>query len=177
MCNKAILENGRPLESVPNQYKTQEMCGKAADNYAHVLKFVLDSYKTRPICIETFKNYPSTLLFVPESYKTQKMCDKAADTCFAFDSVFDWLKTQEIWDKAADNYAHTLKVVPDWYKTEKKCLMKLLMIILQYNLFLNAEQMCNKALNACFFFYFILFLIDIRLKKSVMKQLMIVWQH
>ena len=65
------------------------MCGKATDNYAHVLKFVLDHYKTRPICIETFKNYPSAILFVPKCYKTQKMCDKAVDTCFVFDSVFD----------------------------------------------------------------------------------------
>ena len=89
MCNKAILENGGPLESVTNQYKTQEMFGKATDNYAPVLKFVLDHYKTRPICIETFKNYPSTIPFVPKCYKTQKMCDKAVDTCFVFDSVFD----------------------------------------------------------------------------------------
>ena len=32
--------------------------------------------------------------------------------------------------------------------------MKLLMIILlQYNLFLNAQQMCNKAVNTCFFLF------------------------
>ena len=35
MCNRAILENGGMLESVPNQYKTQEMCNKAVDNYAY----------------------------------------------------------------------------------------------------------------------------------------------
>ena len=32
MCNKAILENGGTLESVPDQYKTRKMCDKAVVN-------------------------------------------------------------------------------------------------------------------------------------------------
>ena len=31
----------------------------------------------------------SAIQIVPKCYKTQKMCDKAVDTCFVFDSVFD----------------------------------------------------------------------------------------
>ena len=45
LCNKAILEDGGTLASVPNQYKTQEMCNKAFDNHVHALKFVPDPYK------------------------------------------------------------------------------------------------------------------------------------
>ena len=37
MCDKAILENGRMLESVLDWYKTQEMCDKADDNYIDAL--------------------------------------------------------------------------------------------------------------------------------------------
>ena len=45
LCNKAILKDGGTLESVPNQYKTQEMRNKAVGNYVHALKFVPDPYK------------------------------------------------------------------------------------------------------------------------------------
>ena len=31
MWNRVILENSEMLETVPNQYKTQEMCNKAVD--------------------------------------------------------------------------------------------------------------------------------------------------
>ena len=40
ICDKAILENGGTLKSVPDCYKNQEMCNKAVDNYPHVLEFV-----------------------------------------------------------------------------------------------------------------------------------------
>ena len=40
MCDKAVLENGRQLKSVPDCYKNQEMCNKAVDNYPHILEFV-----------------------------------------------------------------------------------------------------------------------------------------
>ena len=40
MCDKANLENGRTLKSVPAYYKNQEMCNKAADNYP-----LVDNYK------------------------------------------------------------------------------------------------------------------------------------
>ena len=40
MCDKAILEKGGTLESVPDCYENQRMCDKAVDNYLHALKFV-----------------------------------------------------------------------------------------------------------------------------------------
>ena len=46
MYDKAILENGGILESLPDCYKA--MCNKAVDN--HALKFVLDCCKTRKKC-------------------------------------------------------------------------------------------------------------------------------
>ena len=57
MCDKAILENGETLESVPDCYKNQKMCDEAVDNYPHALRFV------------------------PNCYKTQNMCDKAVNRC------------------------------------------------------------------------------------------------
>ena len=46
MCEKAILEYGGILESVPDCYKKQQMCDKAVDNYPYALKFVPDCYVT-----------------------------------------------------------------------------------------------------------------------------------
>ena len=47
MCNKAILENGGTLKSVPNCYKNQEMHNKSVDNDNHALEFVPGCYKTQ----------------------------------------------------------------------------------------------------------------------------------
>ena len=40
MCDKAILENGETLESIPHCYKIRQMCDKAVNNYLHALEFV-----------------------------------------------------------------------------------------------------------------------------------------
>ena len=40
MCDKAILENGETLKSVPDCYKKQEICNKVVDNYSRILEFV-----------------------------------------------------------------------------------------------------------------------------------------
>ena len=50
MCDKAVLENGGTLESVPDQCKTQEMCDKAGDNYPHALELVIQCYKPKKMC-------------------------------------------------------------------------------------------------------------------------------
>ena len=47
MCDKAILENGRTLKSVPECYKNQEICNKAIDNYPHALEFVPENFMTQ----------------------------------------------------------------------------------------------------------------------------------
>ena len=50
MYDKAVLENGRTLKSVPDSRKNQQMCYKAVDNYPHGLGFVSDCYKTKEVC-------------------------------------------------------------------------------------------------------------------------------
>ena len=63
MCDKAILEFGRTLKSVPNR----------------LLQIVPDCYKNQQMCNKAVDNYPHALQFVPECYETQKMWDKAVD--------------------------------------------------------------------------------------------------
>ena len=83
MCDKAILENGETLTSVPDCYKNQEMCNKcAADNYHYVLEFLPECYKSQNMCDKAVNTYPSTTEFVAECSITQEMCDKAVNRCF-----------------------------------------------------------------------------------------------
>ena len=58
MCDKAILENGGTLESVPDLYENKRICDEAVDTYR------------------------STIQFVCVCYNTQEMCDKAINRCF-----------------------------------------------------------------------------------------------
>ena len=60
MCDKAILENGRTLKSVPDSCKNKKISNKAGDNYFHALEFVSDCYKI------------------------QEKCNKAVNTSFSF---------------------------------------------------------------------------------------------
>ena len=70
------------------------------------------------------------------------MCNKAVDNYpHALEFVPKCFMTQNMCDKAVNTYSSTIKIVPEFYKT---------------------QEMCNKAVNRCFFF--ILFLIDIKLK-------------
>ena len=45
MCNKAVLENGGTLKSIPDYYKNQGTCNKTVNNYADTLEFVAKYYR------------------------------------------------------------------------------------------------------------------------------------
>ena len=61
MYDKAVLENGGTLKSVPDCYKKQQMCDKAVDNYLHALEFVADCYITRKLYDGVVNTHPSTI--------------------------------------------------------------------------------------------------------------------
>ena len=96
MCEKAILENGGTLKSVPECYKNQDLCNKGIDNYSHALELVPECYKTQAV-----DTHLTTIKYFPECYRTQEMCNKAVHRCFLFDSIPDPYKTQEICDLTA----------------------------------------------------------------------------
>ena len=47
MCDKAVKEDPRLLQSVPDQYKTQEMCDKAVEEDLGLLEYVPDWFVTQ----------------------------------------------------------------------------------------------------------------------------------
>ena len=88
MCDKAIIENGGTLKSVPDCYKNQEMSNKAVDNYPHALEFVPECYKTQEMRDKAVDTYPSTIKVVPGCFMAQEMCDKAVERCFLYLLLF-----------------------------------------------------------------------------------------
>ena len=72
MCDKAILENGRTLKSVPDSCKNKKNSNKAGDNYLHALEFVPDCYKIQEKCNKAVNTSPSAIHFVSKCYKTQE---------------------------------------------------------------------------------------------------------
>ena len=79
VCDKAFLEKGETLKSVPDCYKNQEMCHKTVDNYPHALEFVPQCYKTQKISDKAVETYPYTIKFGRECFMTQEMCDKVVN--------------------------------------------------------------------------------------------------
>ena len=74
------------------------------------------------------------------------MCNKAVDNYLhALEFVSECYKTKKMCDIAADSYLSKIQFVPECYKT---------------------QEMCYQAVNRCLL-YLILFLINIKLKKSV----------
>ena len=85
--DKAILENGGTLKSVPDRYKNQEMYNNAVDNYPHALEFVPECFMTQEMCDKAVNTHSSTIELVPECYKTQKMGTESFNKCFL--ALFD----------------------------------------------------------------------------------------
>ena len=79
MCNKAVLETGRLLESIAVCYKNCQICDKTYDNYPHALK----QKKKKKMCNKAIDTYPFTIPFVSECCKTEGISDKAVSTFFS----------------------------------------------------------------------------------------------
>ena len=110
-----------------------------------MLKFVSDHLKTKKMSKHVVKKLSYLWRYLPDQYATQRIGDKAIlENGRTLKSLPDCYKNQEMRNKAVDNYPHGLKFAleREWSKvskSEKKCAMKLsILILLQYNLFLNA---------------------------------------
>ena len=78
-----------------------------------------------------------------------------------------------MYNKAVDNYAHALEFVLDCYKTQKMCSKPVDTYLLQYNSFLANMRLtiCVLKVLILVLLCLILFLIDKRFKKCMMKLL------
>ena len=75
------------------------------------------------------------------------MCEKAIlENSGTLKSVPDCYKNQEMCIKAVNNYPNSLEFVPECYDTQNMC-DKVYFKICSW----MTQQMCNKAVNRCFF--------------------------
>ena len=76
MCYKAVNRCFFVIDSIPDQYKTQEI--------SHICYHVVVS------------SYPFLKVYCLDKYKTQKMCDEAVDDCLAaLKFIPDWFVTSK----------------------------------------------------------------------------------
>ena len=80
MFNRAILENGGTLKSIPDCYKNQEMRNKAVITLMHY-NFFLNAIRLK-MCDKAVHTHPPTIKYVPECYKAQETCYRAVHRWF-----------------------------------------------------------------------------------------------
>ena len=89
-----------------------------------------------------------TLRFAPGCYRNQRTCIKDVHNyAHELEFVLDCYKTQKMCNKAVDTYSSEIQFVSDQYKIHKMCDKRLILVLM----------------------YMTLILIDVRLKKSVIK--------
>ena len=63
---KAVDTRPFALDSVPDQYKTQEMCDRVVSKKSFMLKYCLDRYKIQEMCDKDVDSYFWVLKFVSD---------------------------------------------------------------------------------------------------------------
>ena len=88
MCDKVVATYPFVVDSVHDQYKTQEMCDKFVSKDPFVLKYCLDRYKTQEMCDKAVDVCLSALKFVPDwLVMKKKMIKKLDDAVFSNDNI------------------------------------------------------------------------------------------
>ena len=97
MCERAIEDESRLLEYIPNYFKTQEMCERVFENYSYNLKFVPDHVKTQWMCKGAVEKYLLTLIFITDWFVTQEQIDiwHDDDEYCNDDEIIEWYKSYQ----------------------------------------------------------------------------------
>ena len=117
-----------------------------------MFRLVIDNLKTKKMYKHTVKKLPFLIKYVPDRCKAQQLCDKVIienDGMIMF--IPDQYITQEC-DNVVNNYPDTLESVPDCFMTQK---------------------LCNNAAST-YLTEHDLFLINLKLKKCVIKLLILI---
>ena len=104
MCDKAVDKCPFVFDSVPNQYKTQEMCNKNLSEDPLKLKYCHDRYKTQEVCNKAVDDFLPTLKFVPGLFVMNKMIKNLHTALYADDSIL-------YFNKDSDNAIFSFNVI------------------------------------------------------------------
>ena len=87
MCDKAVDKCPFVFDSVPDQYKTQEMCDKLVSEDPVKLEYSHNRYKTQEMCNKAVDNFLSALKFVTDWFVTSKIIKKLLTALYADDNI------------------------------------------------------------------------------------------
>ena len=76
MCDKTVEKCPFVFDSVPDQYKTQELCDRAISKDPFMLAYCSDRYKTQRICGEAVDDCLAASKFIPDCFVTSKIIKK-----------------------------------------------------------------------------------------------------
>ena len=142
-----------------------------------MLIFISDHLKLKKCVNMQLKELPFVIRYVPDQCKTQQMCDKVIlENSGTLESVADHCKYQQICDKALEDHLHVLEFVPECYKTPKMCdkaVYKCPFVLDSVPDHYKFDKMCDKSVSEDPFKLKKNAMIDIRLKKCVLKPLII----
>ena len=110
------------IQSIPGEFKTQEICDDAFDENYDNICFIPDRFKTQEMCDKTVVEDPLNLKYVPDRFKTQEMCDEATKSKpYCINYVPNRFKTQEMCDDAIEEEPYKIHNIPNRFKTVWMC--------------------------------------------------------
>ena len=71
------------FDSIPDQYKAQEMCDIIVSLYPSLIVYWSDKYITQRICDEAFNDSLAVLKLIPDWFVTSKMIKKLYTALYA----------------------------------------------------------------------------------------------
>ena len=98
MCEKAVNRYFFVFDSIPDQYRTQEMCDTVVyEDPSLIIYCCPDKYKTKRMFDSIVSEDPSLIVYCLDKYETQGICDEAVnDSLSALKLVLDWFVTNKM---------------------------------------------------------------------------------
>ena len=75
------------FDSIPDQYKTQEICDIVVSSYPFLIVYCRDTYKTQRMCDEAVDDSLAALKLIPDWFVTNKMIRKLYTALYADDGL------------------------------------------------------------------------------------------
>ena len=87
MCDKAVNKCHFVFDSIPDQFKTQEMRNKIIFDGPFKLKYCHDRHKTQEMCDKVVDNFLPALKFATNWFVTSKMIKKLLTSLYADNNI------------------------------------------------------------------------------------------
>ena len=80
------------FDSIPDQYKTQEMCDRVVSEDPFLIVYCPDKYKTQEICDEAVDDYLAALKLIPDWFVTNKMIKELYTALYSDENILYFKK-------------------------------------------------------------------------------------